>query len=105
MCGRLFPTGLLFYRRRSRGSIFARRGCDGLVCAQMITQADVSRAVRGALKGVGKLAVGAVRTEISNGAIVVTVTAAQESPQAAPERAPNVTKIAERIRARHARDA
>lgn len=72
--------------------------------ATPITEAQVTRAVRGALKAwrAAGLTVGSVTTEISAGAILVTITAPVESaePRAHDPKIRDLTQI---IKARHAR--
>lgn len=68
----------------------------------MISQAEVARAVRGALKGFGKRAVASVTTQISEGSLFVTVTAAPESPQTPVEDGVSVEAFKDQLRRRHA---
>jgi hypothetical protein len=69
----------------------------------VISQAEVARAVRGAIKGhqAAGLAVGCVKTEISNGAVSVTITTPGESQQPAGD-AIDLEAFKEQLRRRHA---
>lgn len=71
----------------------------------MISQAEVARAVRGAIKGhrAAGLRVGEVRTELRDGAVTVIVTSAPESGQPVVHGEHIDDKIIRRIEAIHAR--
>ena len=69
----------------------------------MITQAEVSRAVRGATKAMRDcgLSVGLVTVKILNGTVEVSITTANDSPQLAAD--VGVEDLSARIAARAAR--